>query len=212
MVASSSIMRKMKYKIGIVEFNTQQQIRKFCQSIIRMGNPVSDEMQHFLFSFSAMHPRFQEKYQDKKIVGFQIATNPLYKHKSIQAILDDGSCDDIAVNNILRKRCTKVREQQILAYRSAIVDQILHFKRLSKQICVVCRKTDCLFHVDHVIKFRNLITKFEENNTPPTEINQLQDVNQFYFKNKIFAKTWADFHRGNCDLRMLCATCNLRIK
>jgi len=96
--------------------------------------------------------------------------------------------------------------------RKSINYQINNFRETAKMKCKICKEKHCKFHIDHIIKFRDLKTNFLKlNSNVPDIINDLK-FGGMKFKNEDdeFVKEWKAYHLNNAKLRVLCQTCNLK--
>ncbi len=102
------------------------------------------------------------------------------------------------------------------AMRKQIKDQIHDFKENSELICCNCKVNDLKYskyHVDHIIKFKKLCDMFfEKYQDLDIEIENDNKYGGAKFINgsKISIK-WEKFHKNNCELRILCEDCNLKL-
>jgi hypothetical protein len=113
--------------------------------------------------------------------------------------------------------CVTGKKNDLLtaAMRLAIKDQIDEFKLANSHVttCQLCNVKPAE-HADHIVKFRHLKERFLTYRTAPTSFDECDRTHAAKFKpeDAAFEKEWSDYHRAVSELRMLCASCNLRIK
>lgn len=161
-------------------------------------------------------------WSDKKnsnISYFRVSRNILNKSSyHLEVKFDD---DDIIYPVGLMKYIDKMgkeekkdNEDKYIAdcMRKLIQDQIDGFRKSSINICELCKKTQCKFHIDHVIKFRDLKTQFikQNNNIPPIISDLKYGGKKFSNDNDEFCVKWKEYHIKHAILRVLCQDCNLR--
>ncbi len=208
----------MKFVINGIGFKTKKALHQYVQKI-RDENIEKSKIElqshiDFLFEFVRLHPEYDEKYGGKNIAEFIVKKNPEFGHYVIFARLDDGNIEDIAMNNVIRGRCSNDKENVLSAFRSRIFSQIDEFKKANQFLCELCSYSSLEsreFHVDHVVKFKDLVKNFEEINGTCSELKQHTKARSWYFTNLQYGLAWANFHRDNAVLRMLCAKCNLKL-
>lgn len=208
----------MELCINNINFKTKKQLKEHVQKIRDINKNqcvINNDDFNFLMEFTSMHPEFEEKYFGRKILGFKVQQNPEFKHYVIYAQLDNGKIEDIAMNNIIRGRCANKKEERDSAYRSAVFEQIREFKATALLVCVQCNHADLdqrNMHVDHFIKFKDIVKEFESMNGVSEDTEQYTKSRQWFFKDLIFRKKFEDFHKQKAILRILCAKCNLTLK
>jgi hypothetical protein len=211
------------YFIGDIEFFNKKDCVEYVRGYIsELGCCVVD-INHSAFKFFMDLLRNHENYDDKIRDGVQFFY--IEKNKLNKVAYQTG-LKTLNGNNVVfswlhcceLKRTNKVKEQRnnlIKAMRESVSGFIMEFKRNSTLECCECGINDieAIYHVDHKNpSFKVLSTTYlDTHQTHPTEFasNKLNQVkfrdSDIYFKNE-----WVAYHNNNCELEILCASCNLR--
>ena len=105
------------------------------------------------------------------------------------------------------------------AMRSAIQDQIDHFKSNALQsplVCKICSKSIIAtgdMHVHHNPSFAELAENFiRENSPPPTQFDENLTMREAQFtpESEEYSKRWQDYHHQYANLEITHKDCNLR--
>lgn len=157
----------------------------------------------------------------KKII---ISRNPMnYKTYHTEIQFEDGEIEPISFNKIIDeigKTKEKIEEKNEKNYinqamRKEIKDQIIKYKNNSILLCENCKienldKID--YHVDHIIKFRDIQENFM---TKYKELEILMEDDQKYGNKKLinntFSEKWKNYHEKHAKLRILCKACNTKL-
>ena len=97
------------------------------------------------------------------------------------------------------------------AFRSSIRPQIREFKAKTVSKCSIC---DCsgFCEADHVSRFRDLMREFVAQRTDVlTRYDYKLDGWHFMEQDLHFESDWLRFHEKNCQLRLLCPSCHLKV-
>lgn len=221
----------MKIKISEIEFKTKKEIkeyiRKYMYNIIenkidndnkyyqiRRGN----EMYNFLKELAYFNKEKKELIKEKRIDYFGVQRNEINKktfHNYIrfknEEIIDISflNCVNLMGNENKNKNDYIFDLNQCL--RKSINYQIEEFKKITKdKSCSLCKNID-KYHVDHIIKFRDLAKDFlKENKIIPDMIDDnIIGGKKFKYDDDEFNIKWKEYHKNNAKLRILCETCNL---
>jgi hypothetical protein len=178
---------------------------------IGLCSSIREEDEDFyneLLELFKSHPDYPEKIEglmDLKIVRNKIQT----RYFEINMIKDDEIIEDISWRCCLEGK----KNELTVAYRSAVVDQIINFRDTHAQICELCDIDTGLFHVDHTYHFYKLVRDFEESNNiiKPTKFDTMVDNRSCFSRvDRSYEELWQNYHRDNATLRILCDNCNLR--
>ncbi len=208
-------MRKSitKYIIGTIGFYTKAQIDKYIKEIIKTS---ADEHQDFLLELIKNHPEYELKGGSK--ITSIVRNWHVFGHWELCVMHDDGTKIPFSY-----KRCYRPTETEralvLAAMRTTIDNQILEFKRhrfVPGDKCTLCDKimnTTRDAVVDHVFKFRTLAGYFinSDNKMPKTKQNSSRKM-CFGDDEKEFRDGWANYHKQNALLRIICASCNAGLR
>lgn len=217
---------KNTIKLGDMEFKFKKDVESYIQRlfkkhgrglVIRGGHEYFD----FFYDLLLRHPNYAEK-TEMGVGGFRFGSNDLHNFVELQILAHDSYVFDEknppyvafswkdAVSGKLKKE-NKLNE----AMRIAVSGQINHFRNLNPtpEACPICSKPSDFYHVDHRIKFRELVSMFLADYEAPTEFMK-NDVFQWEFRDEDieFNSTWQDFHAQYAELWYVCSTCNIRDK
>jgi hypothetical protein len=221
-----------KYRIGNNLFETQKQAIEYVRNMIsqiEIEDIIDERHSHFnsIMEIVENHRDFMIK-RGVGIHHFKIVINPLNKCKELHLYrIDDSECVVsyivCAQDSIINKSKMKIHDIKFKLYdamREAISEQILKFKincRSSPFLysCVKCgvNDQDIEYHVDHDNpSFMHLRDSFLNNKEFPTQFSYIQNtyVNKFRREDEQFKNEWAEYHRQNASLQILCKDCNLR--
>ena len=201
-----------KFVIGRFEFNSKAAATERVRAILnREGLDVNDNRE-LIKELLLMHPRSDEisKYAD----SIDIRVDASYSGRSRQFFitLHDGSTDAISYKHCIDGKYNK-RQRIINIMRIAIQEQIEIYREDNfKQYdyCPICRNWMSYCHVDHVIKFRDLVSKFMEYKGLTFDSIEF-DVKTRQFGDAMLIREWREFHAKNAVLRCICADCNIKI-
>lgn len=212
---------KETINLGGIEFKHKKDIIKHITSmfnkhgrglVIRGGHEYFD----FFYDLLLRHPNYVEKTK-MGCSGFRFGSNDLHKHVELQILAHDSYGDAFTVFSWRDAVSGKVKQENLLleAMREAIGPQILHFRNLNPypKECPLCSKSFDFYHVDHRIKFRELVAQFLCDYTPPTEFKK-EDRCKAEFRDEDieFSSSWQDFHAQYAEYWYLCQSCNIKDK
>jgi len=203
-----------KYKLAGKLYKTKISVQEHAKKILA-GNEIrvclsGDNlafMKDFLLNF---HPKSEEKI-GSGIKNIFIVEDEYMKNKCFCVERTDRTCVNFSTNKISVTKQTSKRNDMTQAYRQAIKDQIINFKKSSEQVCVKCGDEESVIHVDHFVPtFQDLVKYFEieYEDFNKQELAKEED-NRFHWKDD---ELWRNFHSSYTHLRVLCDTCNLTRK
>ena len=210
-------MKKLKYSIGLLEFSSIKQCENYTRNILKnLGfTKIYKNNNHFNFIHDLL--KNHNEYNEKVGLGidyFEIKPNRLNKNPELYIHRVDNT--DVIFS---WRYCCSLKSRDYLcdAMRSSISKDIIQFKKSSKLTCNLCNIENLPFgefHIDHnKNSFHSIYKKFMEVNTLkiPT-IFQRNNFNtcEFMDNDYEFKKNWIEFHNKNCDLQVLCKSCNLK--
>ncbi len=218
-----SITQKRPRKPHIVAgrtFNTQADMRKYTQEILyrNAGQTLSGDDLSFVLGLLDRHPA-----RDKKIgsgidciCAEATGTYSMILRKNTLCFVihrTDGTNEDFSFNKCISGK-DDLNRKRMQAYRSAVDDQIIRFKRQhEKEYCQICGRRERDLQVDHVISFVDLVMQFENScpDTIPQVLTEDPVTRQIKFcqEDQDFENKWTAFHQTRAVLRMLCPKCNL---
>lgn len=187
-----------------------EHIRKTINEI-GLCDSIKDNYKDFydlLLDLFKKHPDYPCKTEG--MIDVKIIRNKIQKqYYELNMIKEDNTIEDISWRCCLEARKSKIAA----AYRSSVVDQILHFRKQSEDICEKCGIDNGKFHVDHIYHFYKLVNDYEKTITTskPTKFDTLEDNRaRFSTEDRDYELAWQLYHKENATLRMLCEQCNLR--
>jgi len=209
--------------IGGLTFSSKKKAKDFFRNIrdkYAIGEKTSDEDTRYLIDLINIHPEAEQKL-GCGISHFSVGIDQHYgmtKHFVIHRT--DGSTTDVSFIQAIDGK--NVRQDRLVALRTAVDDQILDFRTqcFSCQEVYICplRKitvTQDTYHIDHTppntfmvlvdnwLKNRNL--KISDIEITPSKDNQV--ISEMI---NISQKTdWQQYHRANATLRLLSPIGNL---
>lgn len=143
--------------------------------------------------FDMFQTLVKDKYQNVEF--FSIVPNRRnYSSLETQAHMLDGSINVFSWNKCALGRVDTDYHKLRQVLRSAIVPDILEFKR-NADWCVLCGRTEFL-QADHINPFRDIVTKYIEENG--------EDVGAEWISR------FVTYHKEHAKLQILCSSCNYR--
>ena len=215
---------KQKYNIGELEFKTKKDCENYTRNIINnLGCCIinKDHIQYNFFNnLIKNHPEYYEN-RFKFIDYFYININPLSKKFMVNIKKLDKSSSDFSWIY-----CCKFKKRDDNFYltremRKVISPDIVNFKKnQNKLICNFCGNDNELyenFHIDHhKPSFKNLKENFLKitDKQIPTIFNDVKiydkNIDGFKYDDEEFKNEWVEYHNKNCNLQVLCKSCNLK--
>jgi len=210
----------MKYNIGNLGFKTKKDCETFTRTLIYKLDCCDIKKDHPDYNFFVNLIKNHPEYEIKKGTGidsFSIVPNPMM-NKYRQTVLTrlDGTKIDFSWVNCCQFKERTPKENLIKSMRSAIRFDIMKYKQTHSLTCNYCKtiKEEC-YHVDHDNpSFQTLKDNFLQLTTKqiPTLFADCEKYHYAIFKEEDieFEKDWVEFHKKNCNLQILCKSCNLR--
>jgi len=198
-------------------FRTQVALKPYFQSLIKHIGVCSNIEQfypEYYDNYCKMLQRHPE--YDLRIVGFEriaITRNKVMNHLETIVVFPNGRIDCISImNSCLRKKCLDKFKPSM---RHAVCEQTMLFHlQHPNDKCEICNcdpHTNIMEVDHHTPQFAQLVYDFLRQ-TPletPTTFGTLDgNLKCFLDSDKPFADAFAEYHKINCHLRMLCKTCN----
>lgn len=208
----------------IEDFKTKKAMKEFVGEFMHMklekNEVLTDECIEYNFFIELIET--DENRDHDNIDFIKIMNNPMNRkayHCTIE--YEDGRSEPVGFLGIIdrlgnkRSKESAYKNSLAQAFRRSIRDQIHEFKKDNKLKCEICKARNLeydKFHVDHIIKFRDLQKNFMEKGY---DIPELEDDNingGKKFKDCEFVEKWKRYHQRKAELRILCETCNLKLK
>jgi len=163
------------------EFSSKAKLKVYVRRCL-FNNPD----QSTLAELFARHPNFDRKAPNGPPERFKVETD---RHGHPITFFWQGEAwEDFSWN-----KCVNAKERSpwgllMMSMREEIKPQIDSYRASVSKVCYICNtKTATQWHVDHVIPFRDLVQKFNQQ-------KQLE---------------WIDYHAAHAKLNMACKDCNL---
>jgi hypothetical protein len=203
--------------MSLSQFKSQASLRQhFRGTIDKIGvcDSVKTKYPGEFLDFCEVFERHSD-YPEKFIglVDIKIDYNPVFvKQLEVSIIKEDGTVDDVSV----MKNCItgKPKDNLKVAMRVSIQPQIDEFQNHNPvKVCEICGGHDRM-EIDHHSEkspFAKLYTDFLDINMLPipTIFNDTQShMKCFKEFDCNFQKNWAQYHKENAILRILCRKCN----
>ena len=215
---------KQKYNIGELEFKTKKECENYTRNIIENLGCCLINKDHIQYNFFnnliENHPDYYERDFDS-IDYFYIDINPLSKRFMVNIKRLDGSSSDFSWIYCCNFKKRDANYYLIREMRKVITPDTANFKKKqNKLICNFCGNDYEMyenFHIHHHNpSFKNLKDKFLEitDKKRPTEFNNVKtydkNVDAFKYEDEEFKNEWIEYHKKNCNLQVLCKSCNLK--
>ena len=158
------------------------------------------------------HPNYINK--TKNLIDVEIIQNIQNKNAyGINIINNDNTITPISWVTCIKGCNTSVKQNLTNAFRSAISNQIMDFKKDKILECEFCKSKNYI-HVDHIYHFHKIRDTFLKTINHDLQIpNSFTSNNYnntvFLEKDSEFNKLWQHYHLQNAELRLLCKICNL---
>ena len=174
---------------------------------------TKNEAKEYLRTMMKQYLNIWQKKISKDDVNFSFLRCLLLIGWNTKNEIEYFNVDVNEINKSTYHLVVKFNEDEIL-YPVGLMKYIdnMNKKEKAKMKCKICKEKHCKFHIDHIIKFRDLKTNFLKlNSNVPDIINDLK-FGGMKFKNEDdeFVKEWKAYHLNNAKLRVLCQTCNLK--
>jgi hypothetical protein len=140
-----------------------------------------------------------------------------YKDKELVLIKKDNSEDNISWRKAVNQRRTSHHSEVRKALRTAIIDQVLDFRRTIPNgvICDICKKEIISgLHTDHEIYFEDIVQAWMKANKLTDSIIKVTNNGDTdrHITDKRLLVNWQEFHKKHAILRATHAICNLKRK
>lgn len=205
-------------KLGAIVFKTKKAVTEYLYKLYEekeKGFRVypGDEYFNFFFDLLRRHPEFEFKTRFG-IEYFNFGSNPLHNFTELQVVGSGGRYEPFSPKEAISgsvKKENRLNE----AMRIAIESQIDYFINTNPKpkCCPLCKVTKDYYHVDHIIKFRDLVADFIKDYAPPTEFQRTKEFRWEFKDSDIdYNAKWQDYHMENSALRWICAECNIKLR
>lgn len=223
----------MTIEIENKTFKTKKELKEYIRNIMnKLIEETTDEnpyyhikkkedetLYNFLKALAYYNKEKKNIIEERKIKYFGVQRNPQNNKTFHNYIMFKDKTDiDISflwcVDLIGREKPNTDKTDLNQCLRKSINYQIKEFKNKTKdKTCKLCNKNNCEYHVDHIIKFRDLTKQFlSVNNEIPKIINDnINGGKMFENENNEFIKKWTEYHKKEATLRILCKDCNLKL-
>ena len=208
-----------KYNIGNILFKTKKSCYIYAKNIIdNIGVSIINK-EHAQYSFFINllnnHPECNTKIGVG--INYFYIVRDTYNKKAYKTMIKRTDNTEI---DFSWKYCCEFKKRSILydlnnAMRSAVRDYTFKYKCNNKLICKYCNiKNANSYHVDHEKpSFNTLKNNFLKNTNKqiPSSFDELPKLNLTIFSanDKDFENEWVMYHNTNCNLQILCESCNL---
>jgi len=192
-------------------FDSKKELKQCISNYFKKFNDIQEVDLKFFKELLKFHPNYENKC--KKMENIFLAKNS-WGTKCIHIFNTDGTIDDISylkcidgVNNYTNM--TK-------AFRCEIEYQIKNFRKEflnNSSKCELCNnklKNDANTHVDHIIKFRDILKKFLQKIKSDFVDTKSIGVRRI-IKDEEIRNKWIKYHKKHSKLRLLCKKCNLKL-
>lgn len=198
-------------KIGEIEFKSSKSAMEYVRSRLNeIGDCTIPQNHHeypFLMSLITNHPECAVKI-GSGIRSFTIQPNPLQmnsKHITFKRV--DGSNDVLSWRQCSGMKPSK-QTQFYQLFREAVKDHIQQLK--VDGYCADCGTIDDLHVHHHGTPFKKIVDEFNVQYTLPCK-DYVTDIvtGRSMFKDPSITKSFADYHKTNCDLVVVCQKCHI---
>lgn len=204
----------VEFSLGEKKFRTKGDATKFVSKYLKENTEVPKEDYPWLLDLFSRHYDWERKGAEVESI---IIDSDGWNGKCFWLTNKHGYREKISYKKCFSgKRPTKEMLQNI-ALRYHIKDQIWEFKNnffLTQNKCSLCKTeilNDMNTHVDHIIKFRDLVERFLKScDVKVIETIWNEELDRWILEENT-RMLWQHFHSKNCELRCLCAPCNLKI-
>ncbi len=212
--------KKQTYQIGSEFFEKQTLLKERCCDLLdKYRGEISNPQDIiFLSEFIKRH----HDYDNIIGIGFKsFSVNEIWGSRCFFVNRIDNSCTSFSYGSCITKK-SPVKK----ALRNEIQYQIDIFRKNCTEIyCALCGKIPFKEHIDHfnpdfIVLVNSFLIDFpiieicgqgaddrEERNFCPWG---QKEKNKTWIKNRTIAKKWTEFHELKANLRLTCASCNLR--
>lgn len=212
-------------EIGNYKYSTKKEAKDFLRS--KLKKYINDENtkihkndNDYDFIYKIYNLENQDNKHTKIIKYFEVGRNPLNKvtHHVTVRYKNDMNKYPVGlvkyIDNIGKRKHNNNLEGLAESLRKVINYQIKNFRQKNKMICELCKEDNKIMHVDHIIKFRDLKNNFLKNNYDIPEIinDEIVGGKKFINETDDFIIRWQKYHKENSKLRMLCCTCNFKLR
>ena len=204
-------------------YKSQTDFEKYVKHLIyEVIGPCDDiktkhsDKYEILIKLLERHPEFELKTEN--MTNLKIMRDALNRRAYKIMIVKNCEEVDISWKCAITAKGKPKKELLMSAMRVSVQDQIYEFKRnCTNRYCEICNSEE-LLQVDHNDQinsaFDELAYNFvnESKMEIPETFDELNDNTHrccFSEKDRAFKDKWAEYHRQNAKLRILCRICNI---
>lgn len=174
----------------LARFRTKKEKHSYMKSVVYSvgcGYVMPDDEYFSIFVELVSKKWSRDEFEYFSVVPNRINTGTF----ECQVHLVDGEIKVFSWNKLVMDRVSTDYSKIRSSMRSAIVSDILKFKR-DAVCCNICGSVEIL-HADHVNPFRDLANTFIADGGDIVDMNE-----------------WVAYHKNNAVLQILCARCNFK--
>lgn len=206
-----------EYKLGDKTFKRKGDARKFVSEYLKKTIDIPKEDYPWLLDLFSRHYDWERKGAEFKSIeiaddGYGTGTQCFW------LINKEGVREKISIGKCFSGKPPTKEMLMKIALRYHIMDQIRDFKNNffdgETKNCEICKceiLNDMNTHVDHVIKFRDLVVRFlKSRDVEVLDTIWNEELDRWILEDNTRI-LWEHFHKKNCELRCLCHPCNLKL-
>jgi hypothetical protein len=213
-------------------FKTKNECIKYIQTLLKKYF-IDDYEKEFIYDLLKRHPYYNDKINDAIYDNCSCISIKKYMGNNCFVVLkNNNNIDPFSYTTCLSGKINN-RNDIITAFRNSIKQDIIIFRNkiffdnfdVCCELCNTKLYDDMNTHIDHIIKFRDLLTNFcsDENlnilDIPITRTNndiklinyKVINTNELYINDTIILNKWIQYHKNNAILRPLCRQCNIKL-
>jgi hypothetical protein len=209
-------------RIGDLVFSSKKAAEEYTRQLLKdigFGDIKKDNNNYTFFENLIKNHQCYEEVVGFGVDYFYIEPNPLNRKQHQTGIKrNDGSNIVFSWRNCSVKKINNESDYLVDALRNSIKNQVIEFKKNNKLICNICQTENEIYknyHIDHNYpsfkQLREDFIKITKKEIPKT-FTRCENYNVKIFKeeDREFEEEWAEYHKKNCNLQVLCQKCNLK--
>jgi hypothetical protein len=213
-------------------FKTKNECIKYIQTILKKYF-LDDYEKKFIYELLKRHPYYNEKINDAICDNCGCISIQKYMGNNCFVVLkNNNNIDPFSYTTCLSGKINN-RNDIITAFRNSIKQDIFIYRNkiffdnydVFCELCNIKLFNDINTHIDHIIKFRDLLINFccdenlnildieviKTNNDIKLINNIVVNTNELIINDTIILNKWIKYHKNNALLRPLCKQCNIKI-
>jgi hypothetical protein len=211
----------VKCNIGKLIFSTQKKSYEYTKNIIYTLQECIINSIHDNFSFFIDLIQNHHVLLKKDVKYFRIKRDDLNRKAYAMLVIKQ----DDSEHQFSWVKCSKAQSKEeshksslLCALRYSIENQIKEFKNCNELVCCLCFINDIEteYQVDHknpsfkklyesfILIYPNIPKFFDKHKTTRQSMFKSRDIK--------YKEIWQNYHFKNCELQILCKTCNLHKK